>query len=344
LERLCNDPYNTDQQTCAVKALRLFFKSVVNNPKVNSAVQKNAGIVIAQLESIAQQPVLKVILEKLDTVDFDELFISAQLDPFVLLDTLGRQVLIPTLHKLFTKISLHDIHIDLSDDGTDTLDVTDMTLVVPEFPDQINTRTEIDNTYSRNPKSQYEHVEMKLKLFVGITNVPCEITGTKFDFNRRSFPRIQRDGHLNLTVTGMDVGVSLNLHVPTPTKKEVLLHFGEEGSVERELLKTKETEKAGEEGKDVPLDPLLPTIRCEEPQEFKLHGFSLEFQDDVKNAELLNAFSSRFEREICFGVSALVASQLQGIMRDASVHMTTMVRLAAVQSLRLSALVEKRSG
>jgi hypothetical protein len=248
---------------------------------------------------------------------------------------------------------LSAIHIDITQDGTDTLDVSEMVLVVPEFPEHINSRTEIDNIFTRNSKNQYEHSEMKVKLFAGITNVPCNFTGTKFDFTRRSFPRIHQDGHLNLTVTGMDVGVSINVYIPTPPK-DVLLTLGdttaalarpakiEEEKEEKE--KDKEKTKEGESTPQFSVDPMLPTIRCDDPQVFELHGFSLEFQEDVKYREILNSLSSRFEREICFHVSALLADQLAAIMKEACVHMTTMVRLAALQSWRLAGLVKNAKG
>jgi len=300
---------------------------------------------------------LNVILQKLDTVDFDELFVASQKNPYILMTTLGRQVLIPVLHSLFTKIALPEIHVSLNDDGTDTLDVTDMILVVPEFPDKINTRTEIDNVFVRNKKAKYDHSEMLIKLCVGITNVPCDITGTKFDFSRRSFPRIHRDGHLNLSVTGMDVGLSISILIPTPESDLNLDEFNETNVVQalpdktaptddqhKEKGKEKEEHIAKDkEHKPNPVEQVLPTIRCDDAQLFKLHGFSLEFQDDVKNAELLNSFSSHFEREICFGVSALVANQLAEIMKEACIHMTNMVRLTALQSRRLAIIVNKKS-
>eukprot|EP01127_Copromyxa_protea_P003371 TRINITY_DN13192_c0_g1_i1.p1 TRINITY_DN13192_c0_g1~~TRINITY_DN13192_c0_g1_i1.p1 ORF type:complete len:488 (+),score=120.28 TRINITY_DN13192_c0_g1_i1:22-1464(+) len=350
LKGLCQDPYDMVKQTLTVKALRVFFKSIIHNPKVNAIVKEKAELMTQLLDSIGEQPVLKVILQKLDTIDFDELLVASYRDPTVLITALSRQVLIPVLHNLFTKIPLKPIHVDISEDGTDTLDVSEMVLVVPEFPDAINTRTEIDNIFIKNPKNQYEHSEMKVKLYVGVTNVPCEIKGTKFDFNRRSFPRIQRDGHLDLTVTGMDVGVSINVNLPTPTK-EVLFSLGgvsaseaTEPSKKSPTQETKEKEKEKKDSGEIeqfPVSPSLPTIRCDDPQLFKLHGFSLEFQDDVKNAELLNTFSSTFEREICFGVSKLVADQLAEIMKEACVHMTSMVRLATLQSWEISNLVSK---
>lgn len=116
LQNLCKDPYNTDKQVLAVKAVRLFFKSVTENTAVHALVKEKAGtflndsvltnldLLARLLESVTQQPVLKIVLEKLDTVDFDELFVTSQKDPYVLMTTLGRQVLIPVLQRLFTKI------------------------------------------------------------------------------------------------------------------------------------------------------------------------------------------------------------------------------------------------
>jgi len=284
---------------------------------------------------------------------------------------------------------LKEIHIDLSDDGTDTLDVSDMVLVVPEFPDTISTRTDIVNTYVRNKKAQYEHAVMNIKLCVGVTNVPCQITGTKFDFTRRSFPKIHRDGHLNLTVTGMDVGITISVSIPTPDLDVIELgKFTEENIIQRvpeaevhvhvvegkekekrspqvatkevkvkvtkenqspkvatkeakvKSTTTTETKKEVKEAKEA--EGIFPTISCHDAQTFTLHGFSLEFQEDVKNAELLNSFTSHFEREICFGVSRLVAGQLAEIMKDACIHMTNMVRLSALQTLRLNELIKKK--
>jgi len=68
----------------------------------------------------------------------------------------------------------------------------------------------------------------------------------------------------------------------------------------------------------------------------------LEFKEDVKNAELLNSFTSHFEREICFGVSALVSNQLAEIMKEACIHMTNMVRLTALQSLKIASMFKKK--
>lgn len=45
LKNLCKDPYDQTKQTMAVKAIRLFFKSVTDNPKVHAIAKEKAGLV-----------------------------------------------------------------------------------------------------------------------------------------------------------------------------------------------------------------------------------------------------------------------------------------------------------